>query len=322
MLGLPKERLAVTVFKGEDGIPRDEEAADEWVKAGIARERVYYLGKADNYWQMGDTGPQGPCSEIHYFTGDLSEPDMLSEARVAGSQGWLEIWNLVFMQFAKDSKDAPLVPLPRPSIDTGAGLERVAMVLQGKASTYDTDAFLPYIHALAQELGKDYGGFERDSADDVSMRVIADHARATAFLVADGVQPSNEGRGYVLRRIMRRAIRHGARLGYTEPFFHRACERVVERMKPAYPDMERARTLMDLSRRTNLGTHVCGGADCALKAAMIMGELLGWSAAEARDEAATLLRARIRSRLPALGAAGARSEGAVHAALRAMGKAS
>jgi alanyl-tRNA synthetase len=244
VLGLPKERLAVTVFKGEDGIPRDEEAADEWVKAGIARERVYYLGKDDNYWQMGDTGPQGPCSEIHYFTGDLSEPDMLSEARVAGSQGWLEIWNLVFMQFSKDSKDAPLVPLPRPSIDTGAGLERVAMVLQGKASTYDTDAFLPYIHALAQELGKDYGGFERDSADDVSMRVIADHARATAFLVADGVQPSNEGRGYVLRRIMRRAIRHGARLGYTEPFFHRACERVVERMKPAYPDMERARTLI------------------------------------------------------------------------------
>jgi len=243
-LGLPPERLAVTVFKGEDGIPRDEEAAAEWAKVGVPKERIYYLGKADNYWQMGDTGPQGPCSEIHYFTGDLSEPDMLSEDRVAGSQGWLEIWNLVFMQFSKETASAPLVPLPKPSIDTGAGLERLAMVLQGKSSTYDTDAFLPQIQAIAKELGKDFGGFERNSDDDVSMRVIADHARAATFLIADGVQPSNEGRGYVLRRIMRRAIRHGSKLGYDEAFFHRACARVVDRMVKAYPELERARSLI------------------------------------------------------------------------------
>ena len=243
VLGLPKERLAVTVFKGEDGIPRDEDAADMWKAAGVASDRIYYLGKADNYWQMGDTGPQGPCSEIHYFTGDPSEPDYASEARVAGSLGWLEIWNLVFMQFSKDTATSPLVPLPKPSIDTGAGLERVAMVLQGKSSTYDTDAFLPYIQAIAEELGKKYGGFP-GTEDDVSMRVIADHSRAAAFLIADGVQPSNEGRGYVLRRIMRRAIRHGSRLGYEDLFFHRACNRVIDRMKGAYPDLERARTLV------------------------------------------------------------------------------
>jgi alanyl-tRNA synthetase len=242
--GIPAERLAVTVFKGEDGIPRDEEAADLWHAVGVPRDRIFYLGKADNYWQMGDTGPQGPCSEIHYFTGDLAEPDMLAEARVAGSQGWLEIWNLVFMQFSRDEKDGPLTPLPKPSIDTGAGLERVAMVLQGRASTYDTDAFLALIHDTAKELGKDYGGFERNSDDDVSMRVIADHSRAAAFLIADGVQPSNEGRGYVLRRIMRRAIRHGSRLGYDDLFLHRACLRVVERMKHVYPELARAEKLI------------------------------------------------------------------------------
>ncbi|MFO0727420.1 MAG: alanine--tRNA ligase [Myxococcota bacterium] len=244
VLGLPADRLAVTVFKGEDGIPRDEEAATEWARVGVPKNRIFYLGKADNYWQMGDTGPQGPCSEIHYFTGDLSEPDMLEEERVAGSKGWLEIWNLVFMQFSKETATSPLVPLPKPSIDTGAGLERLAMVLQGKGSTYDTDAFLSLIHATAKEVGKDFGGFERNNDDDVSLRVIADHSRAATFLIADGVQPGNEGRGYVLRRIMRRAIRHGARLGFTEAFFHRACARVIDRMVGAYPDLERARALV------------------------------------------------------------------------------
>jgi alanyl-tRNA synthetase len=243
VLGFPKERLCATVFKGEGDIPPDHEAARYWEAAGVPKERIFYFGKSDNYWQMGDTGPQGPCSEIHYYAGDLSDPTMLDEARVAASQGWLEIWNLVFMQFSKDTPDAPLVPLPKPSIDTGAGLERIAMVLQGKRSNYETDAFLALIEGIAGELGKKYGGFT-EKPDDVSMRVIADHSRAAAFLIADGVQPSNEGRGYVLRRIMRRAIRHGSRLGFGDLFFHRACDRVIEQMKSVYPELERARSLI------------------------------------------------------------------------------
>ncbi|MCC7384752.1 MAG: alanine--tRNA ligase [Deltaproteobacteria bacterium] len=244
VLGLPKERLSVTVFKGEDGIPADDEAARLWEQAGVAKDRIFRLGKGDNYWQMGDTGPQGPCSEIHYYLGDLGDPGYLTEARVAASQGWLEIWNLVFMQFHKEKPDSPLLPLPKPSIDTGAGLERLAFVLQGTASNYETDAFLPLIEGVAKELGKRYGGFGTDHPDDVSMRVIADHSRAASFLIADGVQPSNEGRGYVLRRIMRRAIRHGSRLGFDDLFFQRACLRVIDRMKGTYPELERARALI------------------------------------------------------------------------------
>ena len=212
-LGIAPERLAATVFNGEKGIPWDEEAARLWRGVGIPESRIHRLGYKDNFWAMGDTGPCGPCSELHYHQGD----DLPCAEEAAGRpclgvacecDRWLEIWNLVFMQFERKEKDAPLIPLPRPSIDTGAGLERIAAVVQGKRSNYDTDLFVPLLARAAQLSGKVYG---QDDADDASMRVIADHARATAFLISDGVQPSNEGRGYVLRRIMRRAIRHGSR---------------------------------------------------------------------------------------------------------------
>jgi alanyl-tRNA synthetase len=239
-LGLPPDRLAVTVFEGDDEIPADDEAAELWAEVGVPPAHIYRLGRKDNYWQMGDTGPQGPCSEIHYCL--QPGPQMWERERVANSVGWLEIWNLVFMQFVKSSPDAALEPLPKPCVDTGAGLERLAMVMQGRSSTYDIDLFQDLLGRIADAAQVTYGV---DEENDVSMRVIADHARATAFLVADGVQPSNEGRGYVLRRIMRRAIRHGRRLGHEVPFFHSSCDAVVELMAPVYPELQRARSLIE-----------------------------------------------------------------------------
>jgi alanyl-tRNA synthetase len=236
--GLPVDRLAVTIFKGEDGIPADEEAAELWRAVGAPPDRIVRLGKKDNYWQMGDTGPQGPCTEIHFC--QVEDPrTAYDHRRIGESDGWVEIWNLVFMQFVRETIDGPLDKLPKPSVDTGAGLERMTMVLQGKKSTYETDLFTPLLEAIAKDVGKPYKN--SPDADDVSMRVIADHSRATAFLIADGVVPSNEGRGYTLRRIMRRAIRHGRRLGFeNEVFFHRACMRVVSRMEQQYPELRRA----------------------------------------------------------------------------------
>ena len=192
---------------------------------------------------MGDTGPQGPCSEIHYFIGD-GKPTYgtFGEEPAADGSGWMEIWNLVFMQFFRDVKDGPLTPLPRPSIDTGAGLERVAAVLQGKKSNYDTDLLRPLVDAAADMAKKRYGGSMGD--DDVSMRVLADHARATSFLIADGVQPSNEGRGYTLRRIMRRAIRHGVRLGLDAGAFSKLCGHVITNMATQYPELVDAKGLI------------------------------------------------------------------------------
>ncbi|MEL7368426.1 MAG: alanine--tRNA ligase [Myxococcota bacterium] len=240
-LELPLDRLCVTVFKGEDGVPADDEAADLWASVGVPRDRIFRLGKADNYWQMGDTGPQGPCSEIHFFTADDTD-DMFAPGRVENSEGWVEIWNLVFMQFVRHTVGGPLESLPKPSVDTGAGLERLAMVMQKQTSTYETDGFRDIIAHIAKLAGKTYGASE--APDDVSMRVVADHARATTFLVADGVQPSNEKRGYVLRRIMRRAIRHGDRLGFDDLFLHKVCNFVIEQMAHAYPEIERARALI------------------------------------------------------------------------------
>ncbi|MCP3101068.1 alanine--tRNA ligase [Myxococcus sp. K15C18031901] len=241
-LGLAKDRLAITVFNGEDGIPWDEEAFELWAKEGVSRDRIYKLGKKDNFWAMGDTGPCGPCSEIHYHQGD----DIPCVEEAAGSKclgvacdcdRWLEIWNLVFMQFERKEKDAPLIPLPKPSIDTGAGLERIASVVQGKRSNYDTDLFQDIIAKVVEVSGKPYS-----QETGASHRVIADHSRAAAFLIADGVQPSNEGRGYVLRRIMRRAIRHGAHLMRIEQhFFHKVIDRVIELMGDAYPELRESR---------------------------------------------------------------------------------
>jgi alanyl-tRNA synthetase len=237
-LGLPTERLAVTVFKGEDGIAADDEAAEHWAKTGVARDRIVRLGLKDNFWAMGDTGPCGPCSEIYFYTPNHAPRP---EDKVGESDHWVEIWNLVFMQFERAEKGGRLKPLPKPSIDTGAGLERVSTVVQGKPSVFECDAFAPLIARASALSNKKYGA---NAADDASMRVIADHARSTAFLIADGVQPSNEGRGYVLRRIMRRAIRHGARLGLDEPFFHHAVEEVTKTMGKAYPELLENKTFV------------------------------------------------------------------------------
>ena len=239
--GLPADRLSVTVFEGDDEIEADDEAAEYWKAVGVPEERIFRLGRKENYWQMGDTGPQGPCSEMHYCDADDVEA-WLDRDKVEKSIGWVEIWNLVFMQFFKDTPDGPLGKLPKPSVDTGAGLERLATVIQGKKSNYDNDGFRVLIDGIAKDVGKPFSMSE--APDDVSMRVIADHSRAATFLIADGVQPSNEGRGYVLRRIMRRAIRHGSRLGFEDLFFHRACERVVGAMRGAYPDLDRAAPLI------------------------------------------------------------------------------
>jgi alanyl-tRNA synthetase len=245
-LRLDPRRLAATVFNGERGLPWDEEAFNLWAKQGLPRDRIHKLGYADNFWAMGDTGPCGPCSEIHFHQGDDLPCAEVAAGRpckgvACDCDRWLEIWNLVFMQFEKKDKDGPLLPLPKPSIDTGAGLERMAAVVQGKRSNYDTDLFRPLLAKVEELSGKEYGRSEEDNA---SMRVIADHSRATAFLVADGVQPSNEGRGYVLRRIMRRAIRHGSKLGLRDEFLGETVDRVIEMMGDAYPELSENRSFI------------------------------------------------------------------------------
>src|SRR5713226_4845624 len=205
-LGLPAERLAVTVFR------EDDEAETLWKSIGVRKERIFRLGEKDNFWAMGPTGPCGPCSEIHLYRlpgGTQAEIDShahkffgLDQAEALGSDSWMEIWNLVFMQFERKEADGPLQPLPKPSIDTGAGLERVAAAVQNVPSNYESDLLRPLIDEAARIAGRP------SLKEPASLRVIADHSRAAAFLIADGVLPSNEGRGYVLRRILRRAIRH------------------------------------------------------------------------------------------------------------------
>ena len=226
---LPPERLIVSVFKGEHGIPRDEEAHDLWRRL-VPSDRIVELGADDNFWQMGDTGPCGRCSEIYYVRDGGSDPE-------------IEIWNNVFMEFVRGS-DGTLTPLPSPSIDTGMGLERITAVLQQKASNYDTDLFTPLLVRIAQMAGRGpYTGSM--SEHDVSMRVVADHIRATAFLIADGVVPSNEWRGYVLRKIMRRAMRHGKHLGIAEPFLHTLVAVLDREMGDAYPELRANRTTVE-----------------------------------------------------------------------------
>ena len=236
-LALPEDRLKVTIFEGASGVPRDAEAHGFWL-AHVPADRILELGMKDNFWAMGETGPCGPCSEIHFFQGDtLACPE---EARGRACPGvececdrWLEVWNLVFMQYDRDDKGA-LNPLPAPCVDTGMGLERVAAVVQGKPSNYDTDLFTPLLDSVARRAGKPYG---KGADDDVSLRVVADHLRAMTFLIADGVLPGNEGRGYVLRKIMRRAMRHGQKLGIEGAFLNELTHAVVARMKAAYPEL-------------------------------------------------------------------------------------
>ena len=222
-LGIPAERLWVTVYEEDDG------AAEIWLKEiGIDPARFTRLGAKSNFWAMGDTGPCGPCTEIFYDHGPGIEGGPPGSPDEDGDR-YVEIWNLVFMQYDR-AADGKLSPLPKPSVDTGMGLERIAAVMQGVHSNYDIDLFRALIEAAARHTGT-------TDLTASSLRVIADHIRASAFLVADGVLPSNEGRGYVLRRIIRRAIRHGFMLGQREPFFHKIVATLEQVMGEAYPEL-------------------------------------------------------------------------------------
>ena len=228
--GLPKDKLYITVFR------EDDEAERLWQEvAGVPKDRIFRLDEKDNFWQMGDTGPCGPCSEIHYDLGPAAaEPGREHEQfPLDGGGRYVEIWNLVFMQFNRDSSGA-MTPLPHPSIDTGMGLERLAAIVQGKLSNYDIDLIRPIIDRAGELCGTAYGVSDRT---DTALRINADHARATAFLIHDGVLPSNEGRGYVLRKIMRRAMRNARLIGKQEPYLYELTGFVAELMRPAYPEL-------------------------------------------------------------------------------------
>ncbi|HEY4933263.1 MAG TPA: alanine--tRNA ligase [Terriglobales bacterium] len=238
------EKLYVTIFEGQGEIPRDDEAQGFWEAVGVPKERIFAMGMKDNFWQMGDTGPCGPCSEIHYDMGVAASDAGHTDCKFSCECGrYVEIWNLVFMQFDK-SADGKFNPLPKPSIDTGAGLERVTSVLQGVISNYDTDLFVPLIKRAAELTGTKQLDEElkREDVEEqhhqaASLRVIADHARAATFLISDGVLPMNEGRGYVLRKIIRRAIRHGRLLGAEKPFLYEMVVAVRDMMQDAYPEL-------------------------------------------------------------------------------------
>ena len=242
--GIDKNRLYVTVFQDDD------EAADIWHKQeGVPKDRIYRFGEADNFWRMGDAGPCGPCSEIFYDLG----PDVGGDPKnnVMGGSGdrFMEIWNLVFMQYEEDGKGGR-VKLPKPSVDTGAGLERMTNVLQGKVSNYDTDLFQDLIQVAARATGHTYGGRGKEQEQiNVALRVLADHARATGFLIADGVLPSNEGRGYVLRRIMRRAIRYGRQLSADQSLLPLVVEAVIKKMGGFYAELKQQQPLIERTVR-------------------------------------------------------------------------
>jgi alanyl-tRNA synthetase len=250
-MGVAKDRLYVTIFEGDDEVPRDSEAEEFWIATGVPKERIFTYGRKDNFWQMGETGPCGPCSELFYDMGlEASEhgkdlPFGQDDAR------YVEIWNLVFMQFDRSAvveggktTGYKLTPLPKPCVDTGMGLERVSAVLQGKISNFDTDLFTPLIERAEELTGKRVPQADLDretrtaDEDAASLRIIADHARAATFLISDGVLPSNEGRGYVLRKIMRRAIRHGRLLGQEKPFLYQMVFAVRDLMVGAYPELK------------------------------------------------------------------------------------
>jgi len=270
-MGIPKDRLYVTIFEGTEDVPRDDEAEQYWIEVGVPGERIFQYGVKDNFWQMGETGPCGPCSEIFYDMGIKASETGKDLPFGEDDARYVEIWNLVFMQFDRYCKraragepghvcgrpkehfeqhpedtrcDFGLDPLPKPSIDTGMGLERVAAVLQGKLSNFETDLFTPLIERAEELTGKrvstsDLEKETRTADDDAaSLRIIADHARAATFLISDGVLPSNETRGYVLRKIMRRAIRHGRLLGQEKPFLYQMVYAVRDLMQEAYPELK------------------------------------------------------------------------------------
>jgi alanyl-tRNA synthetase len=267
--GIPKDRLYVTIFEGAEDVPRDTEAEGYWIEAGVPKERIHEYGLKDNFWQMGETGPCGPCSEIFYDMGlDAAETPGVDKPFGQDEARYVEIWNLVFMQFDRSGVVDPstkkttykLAPLPKPSIDTGMGLERVAAVLQRKVSNFETDLFTPLIVRAAELTGFKYSFnpdigsptawnpqlptpeltemiYEKERLNSASLRIIADHARAATFLINDGVLPSNEGRGYVLRKILRRGIHHGRLLGQEQPFLYQMVDAVRDLMQVAYPEL-------------------------------------------------------------------------------------
>jgi alanyl-tRNA synthetase len=271
--GIPKDKLYVTIFEGSEGVPRDDEAEQFWIETGVPKERIFQFGAKDNFWQMGETGPCGPCSEIFYDMGlEAAETPGVDKPFGQDDARYVEIWNLVFMQFDRstvvDEKGKTtgysLTPLPKPSIDTGMGLERVAAVLQGKISNFETDLFTPLITRAAGLTGvlvgaaragliklphsdrADFNSASPGTLDPAalgylinipSLRIIADHARAATFLINDGVLPSNEGRGYVLRKILRRGIRHGRLLGQEQPFLFEMVYAIRDLMQGAYPEL-------------------------------------------------------------------------------------
>jgi alanyl-tRNA synthetase len=239
--GIPVDKLTFTVFGGAEVAPGkilgvDEEALELWVSVGAPRDRVIPVpGLKENFWAMGDTGPCGPCSELHYDMGPIASDQGHTDCKFGCDCGrYVEIWNLVFMQFNRDASGT-VTPLPKPSIDTGAGLERLAAVMQGKISNFDTDLFVPLIERAGELTGTRPGASSRS---DASLRIISDHARASTFLISDGVIPSNEGRGYVLRKILRRGIRHGRLLGANEPFMAEMTRAVHKAMRGAYPELD------------------------------------------------------------------------------------
>ncbi len=244
-MGIPKDRLYVTIFEGAEGVSRDDEAEQYWIEAGVPKERIFEYGAKDNFWQMGETGPCGPCSEIFYDMGLQASETGKDLPFGEDDARYVEIWNLVFMQFDRSAVVDPLgkttgyklSPLPKPSIDTGMGLERVAAVLQGKLSNFETDLFTPLIRRAAELAGIAELAEPEKLTGNASLRIIADHARAATFLINDGVLPSNEGRGYVLRKILRRGIRHGKLLGQDKPFLYQMVFAVRDEMKGAYPDL-------------------------------------------------------------------------------------
>jgi alanyl-tRNA synthetase len=250
--GIDKSKLYATIYNGEGGGQRDTEAYDLWAQF-VPKERIFEMGLKDNFWQMGDTGPCGPCSEIHYDLGARASEHGHAECHFPCDCGrYVEIWNLVFMQFDRDGS-GKLNPLPKPSIDTGMGLERVTAVLQGVISNYETDLFTPLIKRAAELTGtslKKELDKESHTKSAASLRVIADHSRAATFLISDGVLPANDGRGYVLRKIIRRAITHGRLLGQTKPFLHEMVFAVRDLMQDAYPE------LRETAERASKAVHV------------------------------------------------------------------
>ena len=284
--GIAQDRLFVTIFKGDAAVPRDDEAYERW-RAFVPADRIGELGASDNFWTMGDTGPCGRCSEIYYFRG--AHLPCAAEAAGGTCRGmecdcdrFVEIWNNVFMEFDRQA-NGHLSPLPARSIDTGMGLERVAAVMHGQLSNYQTDLFGPILRAIGERAGLTHRGTLEPS--DVSMRVVADHLRAMTFLIADGVAPSNEWRGYVLRKIMRRAMRHGRRLGLDEPFLYSLVDVVVGAFGDAYPELPANRdAVVRLVRgeEDRFGAVLTGGLprlEEALDVAAASGGTLGGDAA-------------------------------------------